>query len=276
MIHDPKPITLIPELRKSIDRMLWYVPGIASVQSYENYLVDDLLYSEAIIEIILDELKMHIAHDVKIVNERILDQADVSFYEGSICKKCQKIIITKSKSESILRAMLRHIRNGIAHGSFTTIGSLALFIDQNKNGKTGLLKIDVVAFEKIIELIEKYDGLTEENVLARVFEKLGYEVSRESKIGNIVLDLLITKDGLKYGIEIKSEKRSKIVGFQDDMIVQLYSTNQILKEHGITPVFIYDKSRTSDKAKNSLLNEGILLLDRKNIAEIINKKDIVR
>jgi len=88
MIHDPKPIILVPELRRSIDRMLWYVPGIASVQSYENYLVDDLLYSEAIIEIILDELNMNKAQDVKIVNGKILGEADVSFYEGSICIKC--------------------------------------------------------------------------------------------------------------------------------------------------------------------------------------------
>ncbi len=276
MIHDPKPIELVPELRKSIDRMLWYVPGINSVQSYENYLVDDLLYSEAIIEIILDELNMNKDQDVKIANEKILDKEDVSFYESNICIKCQKIILTKMKNESILRAMLRHIRNGIAHGNFTTIGSLVLFIDQNKNGKTALLKIDVIAFEKIINLIEKYDELTEGKVLAKAFEKLGYEVKKEFRVGDIVLDLLIIKDGSKYGVEIKSEKRSKLVGFQDNMIIQLLNANQTLKEQSITPVFIYDKSRVSNKAKNYLLGKGIILLDRKNISELIDNVDILR
>lgn len=276
MIHDPKPIELVPELRKSIDRMLWYVPGINSVQSYENYLVDDLLYSEAIIEIILDELNMNKDQDVKIANEKILDKEDVSFCESNICIKCQKIILTKMKNESILRAMLRHIRNGIAHGNFTTIGSLVLFIDQNKNGKTALLKIDVIAFEKIINLIEKYDELTEGKVLAKAFEKLGYEVKKEFRVGDIVLDLLIIKDGSKYGVEIKSEKRSKLVGFQDNMIIQLLNANQTLKEQSITPVFIYDKSRVSNKAKNYLLGKGIILLDRKNISELIDNVDILR
>ncbi len=276
MIHDPKPIELVPELRKSIDRMLWYVPGINSVQSYENYLVDDLLYSEAIIEIILDELNMNKDQDVKIANEKILDKEDVSFYESNICIKGQKIILTKMKNESILRAMLRHIRNGIAHGNFTTIGSLVLFIDQNKNGKTALLKIDVIAFEKIINLIEKYDELTEGKVLAKAFEKLGYEVKKEFRVGDIVLDLLIIKDGSKYGVEIKSEKRSKLVGFQDNMIIQLLNANQTLKEQSITPVFIYDKSRVSNKAKNYLLGKGIILLDRKNISELIDNVDILR
>ncbi|KIL80159.1 restriction endonuclease [Bacillus badius] len=275
IIHDPKPIDLMPELRRSIERMLWYVPGISSVQSYSNYLIDDLLYSEAVFEMIIETMNLSRESDVKIeINQRI-SRTDANCFANEICTKCQKMILTKYQNETILRSMLRHIRNAIAHGSFTVVDNLVLFIDKKGNNITSIIKTDILSLDRVLKQVEEYSAITQEKVLSRVFRILGYEVQVEARRGSVILDIILEKDGKTYGVEIKEEKRNKIMGYQDQMINQLIQQMLQYKKLNITPVFIFDKMRVSDKAKGLLKSAGVILLDRNNVSELLNKNDIL-
>ena len=275
MIHDPKPIQLIPTLRKCIDRMLWYVPGIDSVQSYANHFVDDPLYSEAIFEFIIEEMNIDKNCDVKYINAKKLDRTDAEFYDNNVCVRCQKILLTKRKNETILRSLLRHIRNGIAHGNFNIVGNLVIFKDQIKQESTAIVKINIIGFDRLMKLIEEYNEPTQKKVLAWAFKILGYDVELNSRLGELHLDLLITKGEYKFGIEIKDDKRNRLVGYQDEIIQQLTYWKYKFKEYKITPVFIYDQARVSEKAKNYLFDAGIILLDKRNISELLNHKEVL-
>jgi HJR/Mrr/RecB family endonuclease len=275
IIHKPKPIELAPTLRTSIERLLWYVPGIHSVQSYDNYLIDDKTYSEAVFDMILQTMNISRITDVKLVDEKGLTKTDRISLNKEICINCKKVVLTKYDNETILRAMLRHIRNAIAHGNFTVVGDMVLFKDEKNKNKTAEIKIDITSLDKALQQVEEYSGITQENVLAGVFKKLGYTVVREARYDDMIVDILLEKEGKKYGVEIKENKRSHQIGYQDSLIEALIERMRHYKKVSYTPVFVYDKIRVTQKAKDRLNKEGIILLDRKNVSELVNMKDVL-
>ena len=276
IIHNPKPIVMIPELRSCIDRMLWYVPGIDSIQSYSNYLIDDATYSEAVFDYIIANMDIDRHRDVLVVYNE-LEKSYIEYYKNEICKNCQKILMTKYKSETILRALLRHIRNAIAHGSFTIIENLILLMDGNRQkATTSIIKINIQRFDRIIKQIERFDELTEARILSRVFRLIGYEVDEEVLANNVRFDLVITKDSKKYGVEIKSYKSKYLVGYENENLQKLINATEKMELKGVIPVFIFDKSRVSDKGKFLLAKHGVILLDRRNVNELLNYHDVLK
>lgn len=286
LIHKPKPIELVPQLRRSIERMLWYIPGINSIQSYDNYLIDDPIYSNAVFEIIAETIKISLDTDVKIKNYYKLDQLDEKFFSKDLCLSCQKILLTRNKkmNETNLRALLRHIRNAIAHGSFTVIGDLVYFKDTNKFRDpktqeetlvtTAIIKVDILALDKVLKQVEEYDGITQQKVLAKVFLNLGYRVQMEVKRGKKVLDLILEKNGKKYGVEIKESPKS-LSNNLDNLIERLLARMVEYKELNLIPVFVFDRDLISFKAKSLLKSNNVIVLDRQNVAELVEKKDIL-
>lgn len=279
IMHNPKPIDLIPELRESIERLLWYVPGIESVQSYENYLIDNPLYSEAVFDVVLENMQMSRIQDVKIVET--ISASDKEFYDNEICTSCQKMILTRvrnykgtGREETITRAMLRHLRNSIAHGSFTVVDNLVFFRDIYKGITKAIIKIDVLSLDRALKQIEDYNGITQEIVIAKVFEKLGFNVEREVSLGRINIDMVLKKNDKTYAVEIK-QSNQRTLGYQDNLVKNAISQLTVYKAYGLIPIFIYDKMRASDRAKELLKNEGIILLDRKDIGELVKMNDII-
>ena len=275
IIHKPKPIVLVPTLRRSIERMLWYVPGIHSVQSHSNYLIDDQIYSEAVFDMILQTMNISRAADVKLIDGDKLTKRDRVSLNNKICINCQKIVLTKYSNETMLRAMLRHIRNAIAHGNFTVCGNIVLFIDEKRNDRKAEIKIDIISLDKALQQVEEYKGITQEKILAGVFKNLGYNVLLEARLNDMILDILLEKDGKKFGVEIKENNSSHQKGHKDPLIVAIIERMRRYKKVSYTPVFVYDKIRVTQKAKDRLKKEGIILLDRKNVSELVNMKDIL-
>lgn len=283
--HYPKPMNFVPELRESIDRLLWYVPGIDSVQSYENYLIDDPLYSRAVFDIILEIMKMSRVQDVEILRNTYgkVPYIYKKYYDGEICTSCQKMILTfldekhntTGKEETLVRAMLRHLRNSIAHGSFTVVNDFVLFKDYNTNKKiTAILKINVLSLNEALKKIEDYKGITQERVIGKVFRNLGFNVEREVVIEQIYPDLILEKNGKIYAVEIK-QSNQRTLEYQDILIENAITQLTKYKACGLIPIFIYDKMMASDRAKDRLKNEGIILLDRKDIGELVEMNDII-
>lgn len=278
--HNPRPISLMPALRESIEYLLWYVPGISSVQSYKNYLIDDILYSEAVFDIILETLRMSRTEDIKIVDENI-QELDDTFYENEICTSCQKMILTcldnkngTRRKETVTRSMLRHLRNSIAHGSFTTVGDLVLFRDTDKGSTTAIIKINVLLLNKVLKQIEDYKGITQEAVIGKVFKKLGFNVEMKVPLGRFCADMIIKKADKAYIIEIK-DINQKELEYQERFIENAISQLNRYKDSGLTPIFIYDKVKIPNRTKVHLRKEGIILLDRKNISELVRMNDII-
>ena len=67
--------------------MLWYVPAIDSLQSYEHELIDDPLYSDVVFEFILEYIGIDKNKDINIINRDELKQY-IKNYEYKICVLC--------------------------------------------------------------------------------------------------------------------------------------------------------------------------------------------
>lgn len=281
--HNPKPIDLIPELRDCIEYLLWYVPGIKSEQSYNNFLIDDPLYSEAVFDFVLEAMHMLRKEDVKIVNGNV-EERDKTFYENEICTSCQKMILTlrsnyngTGRKETIIRAMLRHIRNSIAHGNFIVMGNLVFFRDtqeiRNEVFTTAIIKIEILSLSKALKQIEDFKGITQEIILAKIFEKIGFSVEREVSFGrnSPARDMIIKKGSKAYCVEIK-EKIKRVPGYDKALMTTAISQLNICKNDGLIPILVYDKDRISKRMKKRLKNEGIILLDRSDVGELISTK----
>lgn len=278
--HNPKPILMNDDLRESIGRLLWYVPGIDSMQSYEHELIDDLLYSDAVFEFILEYIGIDKNKDINIINRDELKQY-IKNYEYKICVSCQKIILTIGKNyktgkrETITRAMLRHIRNSIAHGSFVTINDLVIFRDKNKyDDDMAFIKIRASKLNQALKLIEKYDGITQEKIISKVFKNNGFNVymGRRYKVGGgrkvIYPDMILEKYGNKFIVEIKDYKIKSEKVNKDLINNMIMYYEELNKEY--TPIVICDKSTISEETKDILLRNDIILLDKSEIKKLIN------
>lgn len=265
---------MIPDLRDSIDRLLWYVPGIDSYQSTSNYLIDDPLYSLPIFEEVFATMGLDLHRDIELLSDKSIPPDVISFYDFKICTSCQKAILTKRQNETWLRALLRHIRNSIAHGSFTTINNLVLFKDKiPKTDKfASLIKIDAVMFNKALSILDEFGGVirtpqggtAEERIIKKVFEKNGFKVFSEPIIGNIRADLIAMKDGVNYAIEIK-RGNYKPIGYKDDAILRVEKLLDLYSAEGFKPILIYDRGWLTDKAIKHLSNKQFIVLDKSDL-----------
>lgn len=281
--HSPKPIKLVPQLRECIENLLWYAPGINSVQSYDNYLIDNPIYSDIIFDIILDSMGMNKISDVKVVYGKI-SKEDEDFYKDELCINCKKMIFNRiknynrtGKEETITRALLRHLRNSIAHGNFKIINDLVYFKDSKDDNTNAIIKIDIISLNKTLKLIEDCNYITKENVIEKIFKKIGFKVETDLwKIPQYnYVDMIIEKNGKRYCVEIKNYKNnSKLIGYQDKKIDKLINNLSHYKRSELIPLLICDTLRLSDKAKKRLRDEEIILLDKKDISNLDKIKNI--
>ena len=277
--HKPKPLKMIPDLRDSIDRFLWYVPGIDSYQSSDNYLIDDPLYSLPIFEEVLLAIGLDLDKDLDLLEDKHIPHDLNDFYENTICTSCQKAILTRYKNETWLRSLLRHVRNSIAHGSFTTIDVLVLFKDKiPKTEKfTSIIKIDAIKFNKALSILDEFDGVlrtssggfAEEKILKRVFNKNGFDVISEPMIGNIRADFIAVKNGIKYAVEIK-RGNYKPIGSNDIYISRVEKQLDSYLSEGYKPILIYDRGWLTTKASDHLKNKEFIVLDKKDLVNFFN------
>ena len=222
---------------------------------------------------------MNLDKDLKLLEVKNLPQDLNDFYEDNICTICQKVILTKYKSETWLRALLRHVRNAIAHGSFTTINKLVLFKDKMpKSDKiTSLIKIDAVKFNKALSILDEFGGVSrtssggfaEERIIKRVFENNGFSVISEPIIGNFRADLIATKNGIKYAIEIK-RGIYKAISYKDDAILGVEKQLDLYLAEGFKPILIYDRGWLTAKAIDHLNNKQFIVLDKRDLERFFN------
>ncbi len=280
LIHKKIPLEISPELMRSIEYLLWYVPDISSIQSRDNEMVSNYLYDDFTFENIAEFMNLN-DEDVLFTDE--ISKGLENFYKYEICPHKQKIIMTKSSSETKTSATLRHIRNAIAHGSFTIVGDLLVGFDyRNTFGEdddecTAIFKIDP---KNLLKALENLDSqLTSEALVKRALETCDYTVKnwQNKKDKKHSFDLFAEKGENKFAIEIKKYKSD--VYSEGDYITQKQVEELVDKFKGIfkniNMLLVINTSLLSDDSKDYLLNPSVIIMDPKNIKKLLAGRDIL-
>ncbi len=281
--HNPIPLEMIPELKESIEKFLWYIPGINSKQSFENDIVDNLVYSEATFIYILNLLNMSWDEDVKIVDFRYNLENDFEYYSSKACINCQKIIMKKDNNESILRSLLRHIRNSIAHGNFVPISdNIVMFLDEFRNNPSAIIKIDILKLNQILNSIVDEKNIrrfmSEEKIILNVFKIYGFkEISLDEndfpKEVHHHFDFLLEKEGNKFAVEIKAGVFI-MKYFRNILAKGLTKEHYYLLDNGFNFIIISDVLKFSPRHHREMKEMGITLIDR-DMFKSIKKNDVI-
>lgn len=278
--HQPKPLIMLPLLRDSIDQLLWYVPGIDSYQSKPNYLIDDVLFSVAIFNEVLESIGLNLEKDVQLIDSASVPEDLVEFYKDSACITCQKVILTKSSKETWIKAFLRHLRNSIAHGRFTTIDNFVIFFDKNNRSEkfTSIIKIDIEKFSKVLftlkyfrsEIVSSNDFITEQQLISRELVINGFELIHEELNTMMIADLLVSKKNVKYAIDLKYGDY-KPIGFSDEHIVKAEKMLQTYKNEGYKIILIYIRGRLTGKAIEYSMDKDFEVYDKLYLEKLFSR-----
>lgn len=274
LIHKTIPLEMTRELWEAISYLLWYVPDIASIQSQENELISNLEYDNYTFLEIMSYMDLR-DEDV-LFTDKIPSEIE-NFYKKSICTNSQKLILTQGDNETKAAALLRHIRNAIAHGSFNMVENLIIGFDVKIESKhvetcTAIFKIDPKNLLKALKNINK--DLTSKKLVSSALQRCGYGVEdykEEFQISNR-FDLYAKKRKKRYAIEIRNyENKSEIdEGFVIEMI------NKLEKKLGnIKPLLVINTSFLTEKSRLILQKHELIILDIKNIKKMLNGRDMI-
>lgn len=271
--HQEIPISLSKELREGIYYLLWYVPNIKSEQSEKNELLLNPQYDDFIFIELMNA--MDLADEDVLFTETITNDMINPFLE-EICTKCPKIMMTIAGGETKTMALLRHIRNAIAHGNFNVIGNMVVGFDlqryEDKVEYRGFFKINP---NRLLDALRKIQfDYNSQQLIKEAFNNTGYfiEAYQEKYKRSHDFELFARKNNKKYAIDIKNYKYDKVVdqNFVKQLIIQYEGLI-----NDITPILIINTSFLDDPSKKELLTHNVIILDVKNIQKMIKGRDMV-
>lgn len=271
--HSPKPIELSFEMTKIIEYLLWYVPNIDSIQSPKNELVESLDFDNFTFGIIKNYMNLQ-NKDVVFLN--YINPDIVDYYLNSICPYQEKLILTKLDDESQTSALLRHVRNAIAHGYFNLVEDLFVGFDfknssRNKDECTGIIKIKPYNLLKGLQVLN--EEVTAEKLAVMSLQQTGYYVERfrNNKPG-MDFDFFVKKNSHYYALEVKKYNDYDILP-QDEVNRLVNQFEHIYDD--LTPVLFINTSLLTDESKKKLLDEEVVVLDVKNIKKMLDGRDML-
>lgn len=285
LLHQPKPLSINRRLKEIIEYLLWYVPNINSVQSYKSDVIKNALYDDFLFDFICDVMALK-QKDIKFYTftkrDKIKDLAN-NYFSTPICTNCPKIMLTRnydiqthSYTETKTECLLRHIRNIIAHGSFTLVNDLLIGKDINKyNNVSAVIKLPLIKLNSALETIATENYLNKESLIVYSFALLGYSVNthHKSKINNSIYDndLVLTKNNKKYLIEIKRT-------ISVDKLNNRAIINQLTLQSNESVdylILIIDNLIVSNDLRSHYLKNNIIILDQKDLEKIFSGQDIM-
>lgn len=272
-IHHEKPLELSPEMTKIIEYLLWYMPNIDSIQSPKNELVESLTFDTFTFNLL--KSYMGLTHkDVVFLD--FIDEKIAAHYSERICPDSEKLILTLGHKESMTAALLRHVRNAIAHGFFNLVGDLFIGFDyRTENGKpmecTAILKIRPASLLEGLKALNS--EVTVERLATIAFQETGYRVEPfHNKKENSTFDFHVSKKKKHYAVEVKK--------YPDDEILPQDEVERLVRqfEHlcdDFIPVLFINTSLLTEESKQKLLQEHVILLDSKNIQKMLQGRDML-
>lgn len=272
--HKEIPIKLSPDLDEAIKMLLWYVPNITSEQAKANPLLLNPEYDDYIFKDIMASMKLE-DRDVLFTEE--IGENLANKFRGKLSVDEQKLVMTLAdESETKTMALLRHIRNAIAHGNFNVINDLVIGFDIKRFGE----KIEYRAVFKInptnlLKALRKINlDFTTEEFIAKAFRKSGYRVEpfQEEFERSHRFDLYAKKDDKRFAIEIRNYDFEKKLreDFIKEMIGKISGMDTRLR-----PILIINSSYLTEKSKDDLIENEVIILDIKNIKKMQKGRDMV-
>lgn len=274
LIHKKVPLPMTKDLWEAISYLLRYVPDISSIQSKSNELISNMQYDTYTFLEIMSYMKLR---DEDVLFTDKIDPDIVKAYKKSICTNSQKLIMTVGDNETKAQAMLRHIRNAIAHGSFNIVDDLIIGfdvkpIDKYREACTGIFKINptnlLMALRKINE------DLTSRRLITIALEKCGYKVEpyqEEYQMSN-KFDLYAKKAHRRYAIEIRNyESKDEI---DHNFVMESIKNFEGILE-GVKPLLVINTSFLSEKSRTALQTHDVIILDVKNIKKMLDGRDMI-
>lgn len=172
--HDKQPIELKDKVIMSIENLLWYAPNIdgSAQSSKENKYLQDVDFNNALVTFFLRFLGLT-KEDIFETPFPSLPDSYVEDFTGSVCTTCHKVLVTvRNKNgwrESTIEAILRHMRNCLAHGRFNMINEKTILgIDEvpNTHSTTAILKLNIECLYDFTEAIK----ISSENTISQLFQ----------------------------------------------------------------------------------------------------------
>ncbi|WP_394020484.1 hypothetical protein [Anaerococcus cruorum] len=271
--HQDIPLSLSKELREAIYYLLWYVPNIKSEQSEENELLLNPQYDDFIF---IEIMKAMDLKDEDVLFTEAIEPEIIKPFLNEICTHCPKIIMTLASGETKTMALLRHIRNAIAHGNFNVIDNIVIGFDiqryENEIEYKGFFKLNP---NKLLDALRKIQfDYNSQKLITKAFKNTGYfiEPYQEKYQRSHDFELFARKADKKYAIDIKNYEYEKKVdkNFIKKLINQY--ENLII---GITPILIINTAFLNEESKRELLNHNVIVLDVKNIQKMVAGRDMV-
>ena len=271
--HQNIPINLSKELREAIYYLLWYVPNIKSEQSEKNELLLNTQYDDFIF---IEIMKAMGLKDEDVLFTETIDQEVIKPFLNEICTHCPKIIMTLATEETKTMALLRHIRNAIAHGNFNVIDDVVVGFDiqryDNEIEYRGFFKLNP---NKLLDALRKIQfDYNSQQLITQAFKNTGYfiEPYQEKYQRSHDFELFAKKSNKKYAIDIKNYEYEKTV--DKHFIGKLINQYENLLE-GIVPILIINTAFLDEFSKKELLNQDVIILDVKNIQKMVAGRDMV-
>ncbi|WP_282925469.1 restriction endonuclease [Peptoniphilus genitalis] len=271
--HDDKPLKLSEEMTKNLEYLLWYVPNINSAQSQENELTSSLSFENFVFGIIKNYMNLE-NKDVAFLD--YIDPDIVKFYDKKICPHSQKIILTKSASESKTDCLLRHIRNSLAHGNFNLVEDMLVGFDYKfgPGGQeicTGIFKIFPKNLLRGLSSLD--EEVTAEGLAQIALQRTGYDLERfNNEDRDTSFDFYVKKGAKRYALEIKKYKDTEVLSEKE--VQKLLDKFSGLYEK-IIPVLFVNTSFLKKETKEKLKKERVIILDIKNILKMLEGRDIL-
>ena len=271
--HQNIPINLSKELSEAIYYLLWYVPNIKSEQSEKNELLLNPQYDDFIF---IEIMKAMGLKDEDVLFTETIDQEVIKPFLSEICTHCPKIIMTLATDETKTMALLRHIRNAIAHGNFNVIDDVVVGFDiqryDNEIEYRGFFKLNP---NKLLDALRKIQfDYNSQQLITQAFKNTGYfiEPYQEKYQRSHDFELFAKKSNKKYAIDIKNYEYEKTV--DKHFIGKLINQYENLLE-GIVPILIINTAFLDEFSKKELLNHDVIILDVKNIQKMVAGRDMV-
>jgi hypothetical protein len=184
--------------------------------------------------------------------------------------------MTLANGETKTMALLRHIRNAIAHGNFNVIDNILVGFDLQRYEETteyrGFFKINPSNLLKALRNI-LFD-FNSQKFITKAFQQNGYYIAsfQEKYEKSHEFELFAKKNDKKYAIDIKNYDYEKVV--DKNFIKELLDQYEELMD-GITPLLIINTSYLDEESKEELLDHEVIILDVKNIKKMMAGRDMV-
>lgn len=295
LLHSNKPIHMTPLQDEAFKQLLWYMPCFTSFQStthplyqaaeasdtqiYKNPTYDGCLFSILLDILGIDDSDCRVFGSEAEANAFIVENRFAKGDEVEFCPNRQKLVFFKSNGDRTrFAAILRHLRNCIAHGRFNLVGKgYCVGIDKNRDLYTAYLSFDTARMAKALKRINRFS--TWEDLIGIALEKQGYQVVRQESVSSkskFSADLIAERQGIKYYLELKRAQKPYRVPQDKDLKMTIRMLQDAKQDDPESKyIILFDANQLSKDARARAHMDEVTILDRNDVKKLLSGVDVL-